>query len=318
MSGNPFLTPYYSTQKVVFPASDGRLCKEQEVLSMRIIRDIEEMQQAAAGLRQDGKRIGFVPTMGYLHEGHLSLMRIARAQCDVLIVSIFVNPAQFGPAEDLDKYPRDFERDKASCRKEEADIIFYPRAGDMYPDGYQTYIQVEKLSATMCGASRPGHFRGVTTVVGKLFHIVKPHFAVFGQKDYQQMQIIRQMVRDLNMEVEILGGPIVREAEGLAMSSRNKYLSPEERADALALYESLQLARRLFEKGIKQAGELKLQMEMNIRKKRHARIDYIAVVDARTLAPVNEIVQETLIALAVYVGETRLIDNIIIHPGQEG
>ena len=280
---------------------------------MKIVSDIREMQQLAGHYRQQGKTIGFVPTMGYLHEGHLSLMRRARPQCDILVVSIFVNPTQFGPNEDFERYPRDFERDERLCREVGVDVVFYPTADAMYPRPYLTYVNVEKLSETMCGASRPGHFRGVTTVVTKLFNIVQPHIAVFGQKDYQQSLIIRQMVRDLNFDVQIDVAPIVREADGLAMSSRNKYLSPEERQQALVLYRSLTRAEELIREGERNADALLQAMQTIISEAPDARIDYIAIVDAETLEPLSTVRHNTVIALAVYIGTTRLIDNTWIR-----
>ncbi len=280
---------------------------------MKIVRDIAEMQQLAETYRQEGKRIGFVPTMGYLHEGHLSLMRQARPRCDVLVVSIFVNPTQFGPNEDFERYPRDFERDERLCRQEGVDVVFYPTAEAMYPQPYRTYVNVEQLTETMCGASRPGHFRGVTTVVTKLFHIVKPHLVVFGQKDYQQSLVIRQMVRDLNFDITIVVAPIVREADGLAMSSRNNYLTPEERQQALVLYRSLRKAEELIEQGEQDAARILEVMQQIIAGAPDARIDYIVIVDGDTLEPVTRVKDNTVIALAVYIGNTRLIDNTIIR-----
>ncbi len=280
---------------------------------MKIVRDIAEMQQLAETYRQEGKRIGFVPTMGYLHEGHLSLMRQVRPRCDVLVVSIFVNPTQFGPNEDFERYPRDFERDERLCRQEGVDVVFYPTAEAMYPQPYRTYVNVEQLTETMCGASRPGHFRGVTTVVTKLFHIVKPHLVVFGQKDYQQSLVIRQMVRDLNFDITIVVAPIVREADGLAMSSRNNYLTPEERQQALVLYRSLRKAEELIEQGEQDAARILEAMQQIIAGAPDARIDYIVIVDGDTLEPVTRVKDNTVIALAVYIGNTRLIDNTIIR-----
>lgn len=280
---------------------------------MKIVKEIKEMQSLADSLRRDGKKISLVPTMGFLHEGHLSLMRIARPKCDVLVVSIFVNPTQFGPNEDLNKYPQDFKRDEKLCHKENVDVIFYPTKDMMYREPYYTFINVEKLSETMCGASRPGHFMGVTTVVGKLFNIVKPHMAVFGEKDYQQAIIIKQMVRDLNFDVEILTGPIVREPDGLAMSSRNKYLSPEERQNALVLYNSLKLVEKLVKEGNDDSKFVYTKMSNLIQQIPDTTIDYIAIVDSSTLQPVHKVQNNTIIALAVKVGSTRLIDNTLIQ-----
>ncbi len=281
---------------------------------MEIVRAINEMQQRAEALRRAGKRIGFVPTMGYLHEGHLSLIRLARPRCDVLVVSIFVNPTQFGPNEDFQQYPRDLERDEKLCRQEQVDILFYPSAETMYPPPYRTYVTVEQLSETLCGRSRPGHFRGVATVVCKLFHIVKPHLAVFGEKDFQQAQIIKQMVRDLNFDVDILTGPIVREPDGLAMSSRNKYLTAAQRRQALSLSQSLSLAEHLVQQGMRHGDRLIRALREHIEAQPEARIDYVAVVDPETLEPVEEINRPVLVALAVFVGTTRLIDNRLIQP----
>lgn len=280
---------------------------------MQIIKNISEMQKLAVQFRNDGKKIGFVPTMGYLHEGHLSLMRIARAKCDILVVSIFVNPTQFSPNEDLTKYPRDFQRDEKLCQKENVDLIFYPTKDMMYSEPYHTFINVEKLSNTMCGKSRPGHFQGVATVVGKLFNIVKPHFAVFGEKDFQQAVIIKQMVIDLNFDLEIITGPIVREQDGLAMSSRNKYLSSEGRQNALVLYKSLKLAEKRVMEGNDDPEFIYNKMRNLIEKTPKAIIDYIAIVDSRTLKPVQKVQNHTLIALAVKIGSTRLIDNTLIR-----
>ena len=280
---------------------------------MQIIQNIKEMQSLADSLRSEGKTIGFLPTMGFMHEGHLSLMRIARPKCDVLVVSIFVNPTQFGPNEDLNKYPRDFDRDEKLCREEKVDVIFYPNKDTMYSEPYFTFINVEKLSETMCGLSRPGHFKGVATVVAKLFNIVKPHFAVFGEKDFQQAVIIKQMVRDLNFRVEILTGPIVREPDGLAMSSRNKYLSPAERQNALVLYNSLKLAEKLVMEGNDNSEFIHAKMKNLIQQIPEAHIDYIAIVDSKTLTPVRKIENNTLIALAIKIGPTRLIDNTLIR-----
>lgn len=271
------------------------------------------MRSLADSLRREGKTIGFVPTMGFLHEGHLSLMRIARPKCDALLVSIFVNPTQFGPNEDFNKYPRDFEADEKLCRDENVNVIFYPTQEMMYSGPYLTFVNVEKLSETMCGISRLGHFRGVTTVVAKLFNIVKPHLAVFGEKDYQQALIIKQMVKDLNFDIEILTGALIRETDGLAMSSRNKYLSAAEREDARSLSKSLQMAQESAKKGNTDAKFIFKQIQETILRAKSAVIDYIAIVDGETLQPVDEIRDNTLIALAVKIGQTRLIDNILIR-----
>lgn len=280
---------------------------------MKLIKTISEMQKTAVAFRRQGKIIGLVPTMGYLHEGHLQLLRLLRPQCDVLVISIFVNPIQFAPTEDLERYPRDFERDEQLCRSERVDIIFYPDNLEMYPQPFHTFINVEKLSEGLCGSSRPGHFRGVATVVAKLFNIVKPQLAIFGEKDYQQLMVIKQMVKDLNFDITILSAPIVREADGLAMSSRNKYLSPEERKAAPLLYQSLLLARKLCQQGIDNPEEISRKMTSLLQKIPQLRIDYISLVDPQTLTPVAKIQGEVLVALAVYIGQTRLIDNMVIH-----
>jgi len=263
-------------------------------------------------LRRDGKIIGFVPTMGYLHEGHLSLLRIARQKSDVTVMSIFVNPTQFGPNEDFDRYPRDFARDEKLAEANGCDIVFYPSIEEMYPQPYLTYVNVEKITTGLCGASRPGFFRGVTTVVTKLFNIVKPHLAVFGQKDAQQAIVVRQMVRDLNFDLEIVIAPIVREPDGLAMSSRNTYLSESERKEAVVLYKALMHAKKLIEAGERDAEFLKREMSKIINSAPSARIDYVAIVDAYQLRELLKLEGEVLIALAVWIGNTRLIDNLII------
>ncbi len=278
---------------------------------MQVIERIKEMQEVSSKLRQEGKSIGFVPTMGALHEGHLSLVRMARKDNDIVVVSVFVNPTQFGPNEDFEKYPRDFEGDRKKLEKENVDIVFYPHADEMYPPNYKTYVEVEDITTRLCGAFRPGHFRGVTTVVTKLFNIVKPARAYFGKKDYQQYKVIKRMVEDLNMDIEIIPGEIVRDPDGLAMSSRNQYLSPEERKDALALYKSLQLAKELIQKGERDPKKIKEAMVKFIKGHKHVKkIDYVEIVDPEKLLPVDEIKDGTLIALAVWVGDTRLIDNM--------
>ena len=271
------------------------------------------MQAEADKLRHHGIKIGFVPTMGYLHQGHLSLIRTAKENSDVVVVSIFVNPVQFGPEEDFEKYPRDFEQDEKSAKDAGADIIFYPSVEEMYPEPYFTYVDVEKITDGLCGRSRPGHFRGVTTVVAKLFLCVKPHTAVFGQKDAQQAAVIRQMVRDLNFDIKIITAPIVREADGLAMSSRNKYLSHEERKEALALYDSLKLAENMVSNGEISAEIIRDAIERRISEEPHARIDYVELVNAESLEPVEIVIGRVLAAVAVFVGNTRLIDNVVLE-----
>lgn len=279
---------------------------------MTIIDNIQRMSAFSRLLKKEGKTVGFVPTMGYLHEGHLSLARMAKKQNDAVVMSIFVNPIQFGPNEDLASYPRDISRDRELAESAGVDALFYPSEKDVYPEGYGTYVNVEGLTDRMCGAKRPGHFKGVATVVAKLFGIVKPDIAYFGQKDAQQAIVIKKMAADLNMDVDIRVLPTVREKDGLAMSSRNKYLSEAERKDAVVLYKALQEAQSLIKKGERDAGKLKEAIEAVIKKSPSARIDYIAVVDAKDLKDVNVISQETLIALAVYIGKTRLIDNVIV------
>lgn len=279
---------------------------------MNIISDIATMQQTASRLRREGKTIGVVPTMGYFHGGHLSLMRRARAECDVVIVTLFVNPTQFGPHEDFSSYPRDFERDCQWAEAEGVDILFAPTTEAMYPDGYETYVQVEKLTQPLCGASRPGHFRGVTTIVAKLFHLTQPHRAYFGLKDYQQCKVIQKMVKDLNFDITIVPCPIVREPDGLAMSSRNAYLSPAERQAALSLYRSLRHAEQIVEAGERDARAVRDAVQAMIAAEPLAQIDYVAVADAETLQPVEKIEQPTLIALAVKIGRARLIDNTVV------
>lgn len=281
---------------------------------MRIIESIAEMQQAAEGWRCDGKRIGLVPTMGYLHEGHLELMRSLRPQCDVLVISIFVNPAQFAPNEDFERYPRDLERDIRLASAVGVDIGFMPQVAEVYPEGYQTYVTVTEVAAPLCGRSRPIFFRGVATVVAKLFHMVKPHVAVFGEKDFQQLVTVRRMVQDLNMEIEIIGYPTVREADGLAMSSRNAYLTPEQRPKAVRLNQSLRRAQALVQGG-EQAGEAILNKVREVLDEDNdVRIDYAELCDPATLQPVTRVEGPTLLALAVHVGVARLIDNAILKP----
>lgn len=279
---------------------------------MEVIKKIKEMQERANLWREEKLTIAFVPTMGYLHEGHLSLVRLARSMADRVVVSIFVNPLQFGPSEDYQIYPRDPEKDLALLEKEGVDIVFMPDAEEMYPEGYQTYVEVTELTKGLCGAFRPGHFKGVTTVVLKLFNIVKPHKAIFGEKDYQQLKVIQQMVKDLNLEIEIISHPTVREEDGLAMSSRNTYLSEEERRSALSLYQSLKLAERLILGGERNVDRIKELIQDYIEKFPHTQVQYIEIVDPETLKPVHEIKKDVLIALAVFLGKTRLIDNKIV------
>jgi pantoate--beta-alanine ligase len=280
---------------------------------MKICSTIAEARAACVEARAGSKTLGLVPTMGALHDGHLSLVRAAKAQCEKVAVSIFVNPTQFGPTEDLSKYPRQIERDRQLLEKEGVDILFAPSVEDIYPQANVTWVLVEGLSEKLDGRSRPGHFRGVTTVVAKLFHIIEPHTAFFGQKDAAQLAIIRRMVRDLNFPVEIIACPIVRELDGLAMSSRNAYLNREERARALVLRRALELAEREFQAGERAAKKLIFGAQQLIVAEPQVRLDYVEIVDPDTLDPVERISGTTLIAVAAYVGSTRLIDNIILN-----
>jgi len=279
---------------------------------MEVLERIDAVQRRCEDLRLAGKTLGLVPTMGFLHEGHLELMRIAKRHADVVIVSIFVNPAQFGPAEDFETYPRDRSGDLEKARNVGVDIAFLPSVREMYPDGYQTKVTVDKLTKHLCGLSRPTHFDGVTTVVAKLFNITKPHIAVFGQKDYQQLTVISRMARDLNMHLDIVGVPTFREPDGLAMSSRNTHLSPEQRRSALCLKKSLDLARHLVENGERRAQKVKKAVEDLILSHPHTAIDYVTLCDPVTLEDVETLEAETLLALAVKVGKTRLIDNCLM------
>jgi pantoate--beta-alanine ligase len=281
---------------------------------MREIQSKAGLRQAVGEAKRQGQRIGFVPTMGFLHEGHLSLMRRARMENDLLVASVFVNPAQFAPHEDLDTYPRDAARDTALMRAEGVDIAFFPTVETIYPDGYATYVTVEGLlTQGLCGRSRPTFFRGVATVVAKLFHLVAPDRAYFGQKDAQQAAVIKQMVRDLDFELEVVVCPIVRESDGLAMSSRNAYLTPQQRADAPALNRALRAAEKQIAAGERRAAVIKAGIETRIQAVAEAVIDYVEVVDADTLAVRDTIAGNILIAMAVTLGKTRLIDNIQIE-----
>ena len=278
---------------------------------MKVISTIKEMQTYSESLRLLGKKIAFVPTMGYFHEGHLALMREAKRMADCVVVSIYVNPTQFGPKEDLSKYPRDFDRDLKMAESVSADVIFFPPDTEMYPANYQTYVNVEKVTQNLCGISRPGHFRGVTTICLKLFNIVKPHFAIFGKKDFQQYIAIKRMVTDLNLnlDLQIIGLPTMREADGLAMSSRNVYLKGNERSSALALIGSLKLAQNLYAAGERKASVIIGEVQNLIKSADHTNIDYIKICDTTNLHDVDEIKSQAVIALAVKVGATRLIDN---------
>ena len=279
---------------------------------MNIIRDIKSMQTEAEDLRCQGKRIGCVPTMGFFHEGHLSLIRKARDISDRVVVSLFVNSTQFAPGEDFDDYPRDEERDRRLAQENGCDILFIPAADTMYPQEYSTYVNVERLTETLCGSSRPGHFQGVTTVVAMLFNIVRPHVAVFGQKDAQQAIVIKRMVEDLHQGVEVVVAPIVREPDGLAMSSRNGYLTPKERAEAVVLHQSLLKAEEMVAAGERRAQVIIETMTDHIAAQDSSRIDYVSITDADTLHSLETLSGRVLIALAVKFGKARLIDNTVI------
>lgn len=278
---------------------------------VKTVITIAKMRAACREAKHGGKRLGFVPTMGALHEGHLSLVRAAREQCDVVAASVFVNPKQFGPNEDFAKYPRDLERDSKLLAAEGVALLFAPSAEEMYPAGAETVVYVEGLSEKLCGRSRPGHFRGVTTVVAKLFNIVEPNAAFFGQKDAAQLAIIRRMVRDLNLSVEIIGCSIVREPDGLAMSSRNAYLSPTERKQALALSRALQEIAGKFAAGERSASPLIAAGKTVLAQEPAIRLDYLEIVDPETLEPVED-ARGALVAVAAFVGATRLIDNTVL------
>lgn len=285
---------------------------------MRIIEKIAEMRQWSEAERRAGRRIAFVPTMGFLHSGHLYLVRDARARGERLVVSIFVNPRQFGPGEDFAGYPRDFIRDRELLENESVDVLFHPSVEEMYPSGAQTHVEVERLSLPLCGAFRPGHFRGVATVVTKLFNIVLPHVAVFGEKDYQQLQVIRRLARDLSLGLEIIGHPIVREADGLAMSSRNAYLTGAERAAAVCLSRALCKAERLFKRGETSAQGIVQIALGELQKEPLAAIEYIKLCDAETLDEIEQIAGPAVLALAVRIGKARLIDNRVLDHKERG
>ena len=279
---------------------------------MKLISDVQQMQRFALEQKRQGRRIAFVPTMGFLHEGHASLLREGRKRGDLLVLSIFVNPTQFAPNEDLERYPRNLEGDCALAEACGVDIVFAPTAGGMYPPGFQTTVALGPLTEPMCGASRPGHFNGVAVVVTKLFGIVQPDLALFGTKDFQQLAVIRQMTADLNLAVEVVGMPIVRELDGLAMSSRNSYLSPAERQQALCLYRAVQRVRQLFNSGETSVERLLAEARGEIEAGAEAEIDYLELRDGRTLQPVVQADAGTLFALAVRIGSTRLIDNTVL------
>ena len=279
---------------------------------MQIIPTISEMQSIALAAHREGRLIAFVPTMGYLHEGHASLMREGRRRGDLLVASIFVNPTQFGVGEDFEAYPRDLTRDTALAAAAGVDVIFAPTAGEMYPAGYQTWVDVERITLPLCGARRPGHFRGVTTVVTKLFNAVQPDVALFGKKDFQQLAVIRRMTLDLHLPVEIVGMPIVRETDGLAMSSRNAYLSSDERQSALCLSRAINRARERYRQGITAVAELRTGVLALIEAEHLAAIEYAEFRDSGTLEEATTARDDTLLALAVIIGKTRLIDNCLL------
>lgn len=280
---------------------------------MRVVENIEEMKEISRTLRADGKMISFVPTMGYLHQGHMSLMKKGREIGDALAASIFVNPAQFGKGEDLESYPRELERDIRLCRAEEVDFLFVPKASEMYPDGYQTYLDLEYVTKNLCGASRPGHFRGVATVVTKLLNIIRPHYAIFGEKDFQQLVVIKRLITDLNMDIDIIGMPIIRETDGLAMSSRNSYLSSNERRDALNISRSLFFVKKIFDEGERTSNVIIDEVRKILENISLIEIDYVKIVDTGSLEDIKTVNNEALLAVAVRIGNTRLIDNILLR-----
>ena len=279
---------------------------------MRVVKTIAEMQCISRELRMRGSVIGFVPTMGALHQGHLSLVRRARSECDTVVASIFVNPLQFGPSEDFAKYPRTFEADCISLKSEGVDVLFAPDVAEMYPNGSVTTVTVSEIGDRLDGASRPGHFIGVATVVAKLFHVVGPTRAYFGQKDAAQLAVLRQMVRDMNFDVELVACAIVRDKDGLALSSRNKYLSETERGHALVLHRTLLQVERTIAKGERRSTQLVRAGLEALNAESEIRLDYLAIVDANTLLPVSSAETGTLVAVAAYVGSTRLIDNFVV------
>ena len=283
-------------------------------MSIEVVETVAEMQDKADGWRRESKTIALVPTMGAFHEAHLSLMREGRRRGDKLVVSIFVNPTQFGPGEDFEAYPRDLASDLEAVEGIGVDAVFHPSVEEMYPEGQSTFVKVERLTETLCSPSRPGHFQGVATVVAKLFLAVKPHVAVFGEKDFQQLAVLSRMARDLLFDIEIVGMPIVREADGLAMSSRNLYLSTEERKTALGLSQSLELARQLVHDGERNVETIKQRLRAHIEDAGPCRIDYVAVADPETMAYKESVDGPVLVALAVKVGRARLIDNAVIVP----
>jgi pantoate--beta-alanine ligase len=281
--------------------------------TMQRINSLEQMQETAEALRLAGKTIALVPTMGFLHEGHLELMRVGKSHADVLVISIFVNPTQFGPAEDFEQYPRDREGDIAKARQAGVDLVFMPDAEEMYGPGFQSSVLVHRVTQHLCGVSRPTFFAGVATVVCKLFHLVKPHIAVFGQKDYQQLTVVSRMVTDLNMDIRIIGVPTVRDPDGLAMSSRNNYLTPEERKSALSLSRSLDLADEMVSGGERNPSVVKEAVEAFIVRHPYTKIEYVSLCHPVTLEELKTVEKESLLALAVWIGKTRLIDNRVLR-----
>jgi len=279
---------------------------------MLITRTIKSTRKAINAAKKQNKTIGFVPTMGALHKGHLSLVKKSQKDCDFTVVSIFVNPTQFGPKEDYKKYPRTLQNDKLLLEKEKVDLLFCPSTQEMYPDGFSVYITEENLSRFLCGKSRPGHFRGVCTVVAKLFNVITPDIAYFGQKDFQQAKIIEKMAQDLNFSLSVKVVPIVREDDGLTMSSRNKYLSSSERQDALVISQALGLAKELILKGERDCKVIKNKIKKNINSKKSAKIDYVEIVAAETLYPKSKLSGGVVVAIAAYIGKTRLIDNMVL------
>lgn len=280
---------------------------------MRVIRNISQMRQFSENIRTQGKRIAFVPTMGFLHKGHLSLIDYGRKNAHVLIISVFVNPTQFGEGEDLQQYPRDLGRDCKLARKAGVDVVFVPEVSEMYPKDFQTYVTVESLSQLLCGAFRPGYFRGVTTVVAKLFNIIRPHIAIFGKKDFQQWVIIRKMVEDLKFDIEVIGLPTLREHDGLAMSSRNGYLTKKERASALSLYQSLNMAEAMVASGEKDASQIVCKIKDFILSKPYTKIEYVKICSPDTLKDIETLEDKALLAMAVKVGRARLVDNALLE-----
>ena len=278
---------------------------------MQVIRSVKEMKTRSMDLRRDGKTIGFVPTMGFLHEGHLSLVDLIRKDCDILLLSIYVNPTQFGVGEDFDKYPRDTERDLELCRSRGVDLVFIPESSEMYAGDSSTYVVEEEVGMGMCGNARPNHFRGVATVCAKLFNLCLPNYVALGQKDAQQVVVLKRMIRDLHFPIEVVVGPILREPDGLAMSSRNKYLQPKQREEALLVYQSIQAAQKVVEeKGSSNVDRVKAEVLNVLKQGRLLRVNYVDIVDRGTMRPEKEIAAgRSLLAVAVWVDQVRLIDN---------